>query len=178
VNQEPAIVLRAAGADDLPAITALYADHVRTGTATFELDPPDEEEMTRRWDDVVQRSLPYLVAVRNDQMVGYAYAGPYRTRPAYRFTVEDSIYVRADCAGRGVGRSLLDALILRCEHAGARQMIAVIGDTGNTPSIRLHVAAGFARTGLLPSVGWKFGRWLDVVLMQRGLGPGATRPGA
>ncbi len=172
-----AVSLRAAGADDMPAIAALYASHVRTGTATFELDPPDEVEMRRRRDDIVSRGLPYLVAMRDDQTIGYAYAGPYRPRPAYRFTVEDSIYVRADCAGQGVGRLLLQALIDACEHAGARQMIAVIGDTANSASIRLHAAAGFTRTGLLPSVGWKFGRWLDVVLMQRALGPGDTTPG-
>jgi len=168
--------LRAAEAVDLPAITALYADHVRAGTASFELDPPDEAEMTRRWNDVVARGLPYLVAVRGDQTVGYAYAGPYRPRPAYRFTVEDSVYIRPDCAGQGVGRMLLDALIAACERGDARQMIAVIGDSANTPSIRLHAAAGFTHTGLLSSVGWKVGRWLDVVLMQRALGPGNTGP--
>lgn len=169
--------LRVADADDLPVITTLYADHVRAGTASFELDAPDEEEMTRRWKDIVACGLPYLVAVRGDLTVGYAYAGPYRPRPAYRFTVEDSIYVRADCAGQGIGRMLLDALIVACEHADMRQMIAVIGDSENAPSIRLHAAAGFTHTGLLSSVGWKLGRWLDVVLMQRALGPGAAQPG-
>ena len=172
MNRGPPPSLRAANADDMPQVTAIYAGHVRTGTGSFELEPPDEAEMRRRRDDVVARGLPYLVAVREDEIVGYAYAGAYRPRPAYRFTVEDSIYVRADCAGRGIGRTLLDALIVACERAGARQMIAVIGDTANTGSIRLHETAGFARTGLLQSVGWKFGRWLDVVLMQRALGPG------
>ena len=168
--------LRAAEAIDLPVITALYGDHVRAGTASFELDPPDETEMIRRWNDVVTRGLPYLVAVRGDETVGYAYAAPYRVRPAYRFTVEDSIYVRADCAGQGIGRRLLDALVAACEHVDMRQMIAVIGDSANTPSIRLHAAAGFTRAGLLASVGWKFERWLDVVLMQRTLGTGASLP--
>jgi L-amino acid N-acyltransferase YncA len=177
VSEAIDIRLRAAGAADLPVITALYADHVRAGTASFELDPPDEVEMTRRWKDIVARDLPYLVAVRGEQTVGYAYAGPYRPRPAYRFTVEDSIYVRADCAGQGVGRMLLDALIAACERADMRQMIAVIGDSANAPSIRLHAAAGFTHMGLLSRVGWKFGRWLDVVLMQRALGPGDARPG-
>jgi L-amino acid N-acyltransferase YncA len=177
VKQEVAVRLRAADAVDLPVITALYAGHVRAGTASFELDPPDEAEMTRRWNDIVARGLPYLVAVRGDQTVGYAYAGPYRPRPAYRFTVEDSIYVRADCAGQGIGRMLLDALIAACKRTDMRQMIAVIGDSANAPSIRLHAAAGFVHAGLLSSVGWKFGRWLDVVLMQRALGPGDTRPG-
>jgi L-amino acid N-acyltransferase YncA len=177
VKHEVAVRLRAADAVDLPVITALYAGHVRAGTASFELDPPDEAEMSRRWNDIVARGLPYLAAVRGDQTVGYAYAGPYRPRPAYRFTVEDSIYVRADCAGHGIGRMLLDALIASCKRANMRQMIAVIGDSANAPSIRLHAAAGFVHAGLLSSVGWKFGRWLDVVLMQRALGPGDTRPG-
>jgi L-amino acid N-acyltransferase YncA len=172
MNHVPRPLLRAANADDMPQVTAIYAEHVRTGTGSFELEPPDEAEMRRRRDDVVARGLPYLVAAREDEVVGYAYAGTYRPRPAYRFTVEDSIYVRADCAGRGIGRTLLDALIVACERAGARQMIAVIGDAANTGSIRLHETAGFAPTGLLQSVGWKFGRWLDVVLMQRPLGPG------
>jgi L-amino acid N-acyltransferase YncA len=171
------VMLRAATLDDIPAVAALYADHVRAGTASFELDPPDEHEMSRRWHDVVAHGLPYLVAVRDGQTVGYAYAGPYRPRPAYRFTVEDSIYVRADWAGQGIGRALLDALIVACERADARQMIAVIGDSANASSIRLHAAAGFTHAGLLSSVGWKFGRWLDVVLMQRALGVGNSRPG-
>jgi len=165
-------LLRAAHSGDIAAITAIYAEHVRTGTGSFELDPPDEVEMRRRRDDVVARGLPYLVAAREDEIVGYAYAGAYRPRPAYRFTVEDSVYVRADCAGRGIGRALLDALIVACERSGARQMIAVIGDAANVGSIRLHETTGFSRTGLLQSVGWKFGRWLDVVLMQRALGRG------
>jgi L-amino acid N-acyltransferase YncA len=168
--------LRAAEALDMPVITALYADHVRAGSASFELDPPDEAELTRRWSDVVAHGLPYLVAVRDEHVVGYAYAGPYRPRPAYRFTVEDSIYIRPDCGGQGIGRMLLDAVIVACERVDLRQMIAVIGDSANAPSIRLHAAAGFTHAGLLSSVGWKFGRWLDVVLMQRTLGPGDTRP--
>jgi L-amino acid N-acyltransferase YncA len=175
MSRESAVCLRDAGAADVPAITAIYADHVRVGTGTFELDPPDEAEMRRRQEEVVAHGLPYLVAVRDEQIVGYAYAGPYRPRPAYRFTVEDSIYIRTDCAGQGSGRLLLDALMAACERVGARQMIAVIGDAGNIASIRLHAAAGFTRIGLLTSVGWKFGRWLDVVLMQRALGPGDTR---
>lgn len=134
--------------------------------------------MARRRDDIVARGLPYVVAESDGVIVGYAYAGPYRLRPAYRFTVEDSIYVRAGREGQGIGRLLLDALIRACENTGARQMIAVIGDAANVSSVRLHEAAGFARAGLLTSVGWKFGRWLDVVLMQRILGPGDTRPGA
>jgi len=176
MSPEPPIALRTARREDLAAVTAIYAHHVRTGTASFELEPPDVAEITRRWADIVQRGLPYLVAERRGEVVGYAYAGPYRPRPAYRYTVEDSIYVRGECAGAGIGRALLDALIADCERWGARQMVAVIGDSGNVASIRVHAAAGFARTGTLPDVGWKFGRWLDVVLMQRVLGSGATSP--
>ena len=170
--------LRAATLEDFAAITAIYADHVRNGTATFEIEPPDLPEMLRRWREVTGRGLPYLVATLGDDVAGYAYADAYRPRPAYRYTVEDSIYIRRDCVGNGIGRSLLDALIVDCERAGARQMIAVIGDSANTASIRVHAATGFAPIGVLPEVGWKFGRWLDVVLMQRPLGPGARQPAA
>jgi L-amino acid N-acyltransferase YncA len=178
VSARSTVRLRDSSVGDVPALTAIYADHVRTGTGTFELEPPDEAEMGQRRDDIVAHGLPYLVAERDGLVVGYAYAGPYRLRPAYRFTVEDSIYVRAGCEGQGIGRLLLDTLISECESAGARQMIAVIGDAANVSSVRLHAAAGFARSGVLSSVGWKFERWLDVVLMQRVLGPGDTRPGA
>jgi phosphinothricin acetyltransferase len=147
---------------------------VQSGTATFEIDPPDTSEMTSRWRVVIDSGLPYLVAIGGEEIVAYAYAGPYRPRPAYRFTVEDSIYVRADCAGQGIGGELLTALIAASESA--RQMVAVIGDAANSASIRVHAAAGFEHAGVLRSVGWKFGRWLDVVLMQRALGPGDTRP--
>jgi phosphinothricin acetyltransferase len=121
---------------------------------------------------VRKRGLPYLVAMVAGHVAGYAYAGPYRPRPAYRYTVEDSIYVHPDALGRGIGRALLAALIRECEHTGARQMLAVIGDAGNAASIRLHAAAGFAPAGTLTSVGYKLGRWLDVVIMQRALGIG------
>jgi phosphinothricin acetyltransferase len=176
MNRGAGVTLRPATEADLGAIVAIYAHHVRSGTATFEIDPPDASEMTRRWRDVVDRGLPYLVATSGEEIVAYAYAGPYRPRPAYRFTVEDSIYVRADCAGQGIGSELLMALIAASESAGARQMVAVIGDAANTASIGLHASAGFEQAGVLRSVGWKFGRWLDVVLMQRTLGPGDARP--
>lgn len=172
----PPIALRAARESDLPAITAIYAPHVRTGTASFEVEAPDEAEMVRRWRDVTARGLPYLVAEARGQVVGYAYSGPYRPRPAYRFTVEDSIYVHGDVQGRGVGRALLARLIDESARAGARQMIAVIGDSGNVASIRLHAALGFRHVGVLESVGNKFSRWLDVVFMQRALGPGNAIP--
>jgi L-amino acid N-acyltransferase YncA len=172
----PEIAIRAAARADFGYITQIYADHVRTGTASFELDPPDVAEMRRRWREVRKRGLPYLVAMVAGHVAGYAYAGSYRPRPAYRFTVEDSVYVHADAMGRGIGRALLAALIRQCEQAGARQMLAVIGDGGNTASIRLHAAAGFAPAGTLSSVGYKFGRWLDVVIMQRALGVGDAAP--
>ncbi|HTS22380.1 MAG TPA: GNAT family N-acetyltransferase [Casimicrobiaceae bacterium] len=172
----PGVSLRAASAVDAPATAAIYAHHVRHGTASFELDPPDTGEMERRWRDVTDRGLPYLVAVSAGEVIGYAYAGPYRPRPAYRFTVEDSVYVRADACGRGIGRVLLGELIEAATHAGARQMIAVIGDAENAASIGVHAALGFRRVGVLDKVGNKFSRWLDVVLMQRALGPGAGAP--
>jgi len=169
-------VVRAATQADLDAIAAIYAHHVRTGTASFEIEPPDAAEMARRRAEVVDRGLPYLVAAAGAEVVGYAYAAPYRPRPAYRFTVEDSVYVSADCARQGIGAMLLQALVSASERAGARQMIAVIGDSANVASIRLHAAAGFSHVGSLASVGWKFDRWLDVVVMQRALGPGDGRP--
>lgn len=172
----PDIAIRAAARADFGDVTRIYADHVRTGTASFELDPPDVAEMRRRWREVSKRGLPYLVAMVAGEVAGYAYAGSYRPRPAYRFTVEDSVYVHPDAMGRGIGRALLAALIRQCEQTGARQMLAVIGDAGNAASIRLHAAAGFAPTGTLTSVGYKFGRWLDVVVMQRALGVGDAAP--
>jgi phosphinothricin acetyltransferase len=164
--------IRAARGEDLSSIQGIYAHHVLHGLASFELDPPDEAEITRRYRSVRALGLPYLVAEIGGAVAGYAYAAPYRTRPAYRFTVEDSIYIDEKQAGRGIGGALLAALIAGCEAQGCRQMIAVIGDSQNLASIRLHEKFGFARTGLLPSVGWKFGRWVDSVLMQRALGSG------
>ena len=165
---------------DLAAVRDIYAHHVLHGLASFEEVPPDLAELARRRDDVLARGLPHLVAeaAGGRGVVGFAYAGPYRPRPAYRHTVEDSVYLAPDQAGRGIGRALLGRLIALCEAAGRRQMVAVIGDSGNAPSIGLHAALGFRRVGLLPSVGFKFGRWVDIVIMQRPLGPGdATLPG-
>jgi L-amino acid N-acyltransferase YncA len=170
------VALRWARESDAPALATLYAPHVRAGTATFEIDPPDADEMLRRWRDVTKRGLPYLVAEAEGKIVGYAYAAPYRPRPAYRFTVEDSIYVDAEVQGRGVGRALLARLIDETARTGARQMIAVIGDSGNRASIGLHAALGFRHVGVLESVGNKFTRWLDVVFMQRALGSGGSAP--
>jgi len=170
------ISIRDADLTDIPAITHIYAHAVRNGTASFELDPPDEAEMARRWCALRAGGYPYFVAVRDGAVAGYAYAGPYRARPAYRWSVEDSIYIDPAAQRRGIGRALLDRLIAEAQARGFRQMIAVIGDAAQTPSIELHRAAGFRLVGTLESVGFKFGRWLDSVLMQRALGPGATKP--
>lgn len=158
---------------DIKAVTGIYAHHVRHGTASFEIEPPDAAEMRRRWQDICDKKLPYFVAEKNGDAVGYAYAGLYRPRVAYRFTVEDSIYVHPDCAGQGIGGVLLPALIADCEARGLRQMIAVIGDSANAASIGLHRKFGFEDAGILKNVGFKFGRWLDAVFMQRKLGQGA-----
>jgi L-amino acid N-acyltransferase YncA len=161
---------------DLPALAAIYQHSVRTGTASFETEPPSTEEFGRRRATILAAGFPYLVAESAGELVGYTYAGTYRPRPGYRFTIENSVYVRVDQQGRGIGKALLPVLIERCEQAGFRLMIAVIGDTDNHPSINLHRSCGFTHVGTLPAVGWKFGRWLDSVLMTRPLGPGATTP--
>lgn len=177
----PGILVRPSTPDDLPAISALYGWHVRHGTGSFELDPPDMAEMARRRDDVLAKGLPWIVAERRDGggVLGYAYACPFRPRAAYRHALEDSVYVADTARGRGVGRLLLAELIARCEAAGARQMFAVIGDSANAASIALHRALGFEDVGTMRSAGWKFDRWLDVVILQRALGLGdATGPAA
>ena len=171
--------VRASAEGDLAAITAIYTHHVLHGLASFELEPPDAAEMGRRRADALARGLPYLVAEAGGGIAGYAYAAPYRTRPAYRYTLENSIYIDPAAQGRGAGRVLLEALSEACARAGYRQLIAVIGDSANTASIRLHAACGFSYAGLLPGVGFKFGRWVDSVLMQRELGDGErSLPGA
>lgn len=169
-------ILRPSTDDDLPAVTAIYAFHVREGTGTFELDAPDEAEMARRRRDVLAAGWPWLVAEEGGQVLGYAYAGAFRPRPAYRYFVEDSIYLAPEARGRGLGTRLLEELLLRCEAAGARQMIAVIGDSANAGSIGVHRRCGFDPVGTMRAAGWKFGRWLDVVLMQKALGAGDTAP--
>nr|WP_246189140.1 GNAT family N-acetyltransferase [Pandoraea anapnoica] len=160
--------------DDLPAITAIYAHHVLTGSASFEEVPPDEAEMRARCAKVREAGLPYLVAEYEGRVLGYAYATHYRPRSAYRFTLEDSVYIAADAIGQGVGRALLLTLIARCEGGPWRQLIANVGDSGNRASLALHTACGFEHAGTLKSVGFKFGRWVDTVLMQRPLNAGDT----
>ncbi len=169
-------VIRPAGIDDLARITTIYAHHVRHGFASFEETPPDAAEHRRRMEAVEARGLPYLVAELDGGIRGYAYAGPYRDRSAYRFAVEDSIYIAPDWSRRGLGAALLDALIVQCTGLGLRQMIAVIGDSANTPSIALHSRLGFRMVGTLPSVGYKHARWVDSVIMARPLGDGDRTP--
>jgi phosphinothricin acetyltransferase len=171
------VSIRPATAADIPAITAIYAHAVSTGTASFELEAPSEAEMARRMNTLLDSGYPYIVATAGGALAGYAYAGPYRPRPAYRFAVEDSIYVDQTTQRRGVGRVLLEQLILESEQRGFRQMVAIIGDSANAPSIALHRALGFRMVGAFENVGYKFGRWLDSVMMQRELGEGAsTKP--
>ena len=169
------IMIRPTEEDDLPAIAAIYDEAVRTGSASYELDPPSVAEMTRRFRDLVSKGYPYLSALRDGELVGYAYAGPYRPRPAYRFSVEDSIYIEPGAQRAGVGRALLSDLIARCEAKNFRQMIAVIGGgTEHPASVSLHERLGFRQIGVIEGSGYKHGRWLDTVLMQRPLGPGKS----
>jgi len=162
------LLIRAAGAEDAPAIAVIYASYVLSSTATFELEPPDANEIAQRICSVVKSGLPYLVAEMDGVVAGYGYASPFRPREAYRFTVEDSVYVQAEYAGRGMGRTLLRELMERCRIAGCRQMIAVIGGV-NPASVAMHRAMGFADVGVLREVGFKFDTWQDVTLMQRRL---------
>jgi L-amino acid N-acyltransferase YncA len=172
------LIVRASTDADVVRCTEIYRHHVLHGTASFEVDPPDPSEMKKRRAAVLDLGLPHLVAERDGRVMGYAYAGNWRPRPAYRHSVEDSIYIDKDAMGRGVGKLLLPALIERCTALGKRQMVAVIGDSAQTPSIRLHASCGFEMTGTLKSIGFKFGRWLDSVLMQRSLGVGdGEKPG-
>jgi L-amino acid N-acyltransferase YncA len=164
--------LRPARPSDIPAITAIYRPVVLEGTASFEDEPPAEAEMLRRFEAVNGAGYPYFVAELDGRIAGYAYAGAYRTRPAYRFTVENSIYIAPDAQGKGIGRVLLAALIDACTAQGFRLMVAVIGDSANSASISLHRRAGFTFCGTIHSVGYKFGRWLDSIVMQLPLGDG------
>ena len=172
-------IIRESALRDIAAITAIYRHAVLHGTGSFEIDPPDEAEIARRRATIVESGYPYLVAERAGVVVGYSYAGVYRPRPAYRFTVENSVYVAPDQQGAGIGRALLLALLAACEARGYRLMVAVIGDSANHASIKLHASFGFVHAGALPAVGWKHGVWLDSVFMTRALGDGAaTAPAA
>ncbi|TMH60003.1 MAG: N-acetyltransferase family protein [Betaproteobacteria bacterium] len=168
------VSLRAAAATDVLAIANIYADQIATGTSSFEYEPPTIAEMRRRYEGIV---AAYFVAEDGDgAVIGYSFASAYRLRPGYRYTVEDSVYVARAAGGRGTGRALLSRLIEACSERGDRLMVAVIGDVANAASIALHRALGFTEVGRMPGVGWKFGRWIESVLMQRPLGAGATRP--
>ena len=172
-------MVRSSRDDDVAAIAGIYGHHVLHGVASFEDVPPSVEEIARRRADVLSRGFPYLVAERSDgsdggKVVGYCYAGPYRARIGYRFSVEDSIYIDPAEVGRGIGRALLAAVIDDVTRQGYRQMIAVIGGSETLPSIRLHAALGFTQIGVFPAIGFKFGRWIDSVYMQRALGPGSA----
>ena len=173
----PPLLIRPSAPGDVAPITAIYAWNVLHGTGTFELEPPDAAEMARRRDDVIDKGLPWLVVERDGEVLGYAYANTFRPRKAYRFCLEDSVYLAPAAQGSGLGRLLLAELMAQCEACGARQMLAVIGDSFNLASIGVHRALGFTDVGVLKASGWKFERWLDVVIMQRELGLG-DRAGA
>lgn len=177
LDTQPALIRPALPAD-LNAITEIYGHHVRHGTASFETEPPASEEMARRHAALAEQGYPYLVAERDGRVAGYAYASAYRPRAAYGNTVENSIYLHPAAMGLGIASQLLAELIAACEARGFRQMMAVVGDSANGPSIRLHQRHGFRLIGTLESVGYKHGRWLDIVLLQRGLGAGNTTPPA
>lgn len=171
-----AVTIREASAADVPAIARLYATEVREFVNTYEYDIPTESEMLERFTGIVEHGFPYLCAELDGEFAGYAYASAFRARAGYRWTVENSVYVAAPAQGRGIGTTLLDALIERCARLGFRQMIAVIGEAANSASIRLHQRAGFQLIGTFPGIGRKHGRWLDTVFMQRALGPGTSTP--
>ena len=169
------LLIRPSTDADVGAITAIYGWNVLNGLGTFEEIPPDSAEMARRRAVFLDKGLPYLVAEQDGVVLGYAYAGPFRLRAAYRYTVEDSVYVGPDAVGKGVGKALLAALIEACEALGLRQICAVIGDSGNAASIGLHASLGFEQKGVFPDMGYKFGRWVDLVWMQRPLNGGGDR---
>lgn len=169
-------LIRPSREDDLDAITRIYAHHVLHGTGTFETTPPTAAEMALRRADVLSKGLPWLVVEEAGQVLGYAYGNWFKPRPAYRFSVEDSIYLAPEAAGRGLGRALLAELLGTLERSGIRKVMAVIGDSANAGSVGVHTAAGFAHVGVMRSCGWKFGRWLDIVLMEKTLGAGDTTP--
>jgi L-amino acid N-acyltransferase YncA len=171
-------LIRPSADADLPAITAIYAHHVLHGTGSFETEPPSLADMSARRADVLSKGLPYLVAEHDGTVAGFAYGNWFKPRPAYRYSVEDSIYMAPDLQRRGLGRALLAELLARFEAVGIRKVMAVIGDSANTGSVGIHLALGFTRVGIVESCGWKFGAWRDIVIMQKTIGPGDTQPPA
>ncbi len=169
-------LIRSSRDGDIPAITAIYAHHVLHGTGTFETDPPSVADMTTRRADVLSKGLPYLVAEDDGKVVGFAYGNWFKPRPAYRYSVEDSIYLAPDLHRKGLGRALLTELLAHCEGAGIRKMMAIIGDSANAGSVGVHLALGFEHVGKIEACGWKFGAWRDIVIMQKTLGLGDTQP--
>jgi L-amino acid N-acyltransferase YncA len=168
-------IIRPSQPEDLSAITAIYQHHVLNGTGTFEIEPPSQEDMTARRADVLGKGLPYLVIEENGQVLGFAYCNWFKPRPAYRFSAEDSIYLAPNASGKGWGRLLLAELCRSAEVAGIRKLIAVIGDSANEGSIGVHKSLGFQSVGVVKSCGWKFNRWLDIVMMEKALGHGDNR---
>ena len=169
-------IIRLSTDADIPAVTAIYAHHVLNSTGTFETEAPSEQDMTMRRADVLGKGLPYLVAVDNGNVVGFAYGNWFKPRPAYRYSVEDSIYLAPHQQSKGFGRALLAELVARCEAVGIRKMMAIVGDSANTASVGVHLALGFQQVGKVDACGWKFGAWRDIVIMQKTLGLGDTQP--
>ena len=162
--------------EDIPAITAIYAHHVLHGTGTFETDPPNEANMTARRADVLSKGLPYLVAEHDGKVAGFAYGNWFKPRPAYRYSVEDSIYLAPELQRKGLGRALMAELLAQFEAVGIRKVMAIIGDSANAGSVGIHQAFGFTQVGIVESCGWKLGAWRDIVIMQKTLGVGDTQP--
>lgn len=169
-------LIRPSRDEDVPAITAIYAHHVLHGTGTFETEPPSIADMRTRRADVLSKGLPYLVAEQDGEIAGFAYGNWFKPRPAYRYSVEDSIYLAPDQHGQGLGRALLAELLARCEAVGIRKVMAIVGDSANAGSIGVHQALGFTQVGTIDACGWKFGAWRDIVIMQKTLGLGDTQP--
>ena len=169
-------LIRPSSDADLPAITAIYAHHVLHGTGSFETEPPSVADMTARRADVLSKGLPYLVVEQDGKIAGFAYGNWFKPRPAYRYSVEDSIYMAPELQSKGLGRALLTELMARFEAAGIRKVMAIVGDSANTGSVGIHLALGFTQVGIVDSCGWKFGAWRDIVIMQKTLGLGDTQP--
>ena len=170
------LLIRPSSEQDIYAVAAIYSHHVLHGTGTFETEPPSDADIAGRRADVLSRGLPYLVAVQDGKIAGFAYANWFKPRPAYRYSIEDSIYLAPGLQRKGLGRALLAELLARCEAAGIRKVMAIIGDSANAGSVGVHLAAGFTRVGVVEDCGWKFGVWRDIVIMQKNLGSGATQP--